>query len=123
MRLRSRLALLFVLLALVPLGLVVPLALRNVRRTLSSELETRIQGGLAAAQTVLDQTSLQLQQSVTELARSEAVDEVAQDLREGTPPSRVSRIAGTLMESRSLTVLSLFNPNGRTLSSGHLPAR
>ncbi len=123
MRLRSRLALFFALIALVPLGLVVPLALGNVRRTLSNELDTRIAGALTAARASLDQAGRDAGSAVSELARSEAVDEVVSSLGEHAPPSRLSRVAGELMESRALTVLSLFDEGGRTVSSGHLPAR
>lgn len=123
MRLRTRLALLFSLLAVVPLVLVLPLAVRNVRTTLSGELEQRIVGALAAAEAVLDGRRRDAQAALTELAQSEAMAEVVQDLEEGAPPARLARVAERLMESRSLTVLSLFDARGRTISSGHLPAR
>ncbi len=123
MRLRTRLALAFALMALVPLAVVVPLALRNLRVTLSQELEARSSAAVDAAQAVLLREQAEAARAVSELATSVALEEVAQSLHAGAPPADLASLAGQLMESRGLTVLALLDASGTTLSSGHLPAR
>ena len=50
MRLRTRLALAFALLALVPLAVVVPTTLTRLRDTLSRELDARMEAATISAQ-------------------------------------------------------------------------
>lgn len=122
MRLRTRLALAFAVLSVVPLTLVVPVALRDLRRTLSTELDTHVQVATNAAGTVMDRTRADVRRAVEELAESVALEEVAKEIHQGGG-SRTATAGERLMKSRGLTVLSLFDKKGITLSSGHLPAR
>ncbi|MFL5321622.1 MAG: histidine kinase, partial [Myxococcaceae bacterium] len=122
MRLRTRLALAFAVLSIVPLSLVVPVALRDLRRTLSTELDTHVQVASNAAETVLDRTRADVRRSVEELSESVALEDVAKEIHQGGG-SRTATAGERLMKSRGLTVLSLFDKKGITLSSGHLPAR
>ena len=62
------------------------------------------------------------ERAVEELAQSVALEEVAREVHAGDSP-RLATSAERLMRDRGLTVLSLFDAQGRTLSSGHLPAR
>ncbi len=123
MRLRTRLALAFALLALVPLAVMVPLTITRLRATLSRGLDTRMEGATVSAQEAVDRTSANLRRAVEELVESPAMEDLARESRES--PARAIRAdtARPLMKSRGLTVLSLFDRQGTTLSSGHLPAR
>ncbi|MHB8878279.1 MAG: sensor histidine kinase [Myxococcaceae bacterium] len=123
MRLRTTIALAFVSLSILQVAAVVPLALRNLNQTLSRQLETRIDGVMAAAASSLERTSSEATRAMDELAGSDALEKVAKDLRQEQPPSTIAGTAEALMRPRGLTVLSLFDEGGRTLSSGHLPAR
>ncbi len=123
MRLRTRLSLAFALLAVVPLALVVPHALANLREILSELLQSRIHVATSATEAALREISQSTRRAVEDLAQSPALEEFARDVHaHGRSPSVVST-AEKLMNSRGLSVLSLFNAEGVTLSSGHLPAR
>src|SRR5262249_23110521 len=121
MRLRVRLALAFALLAVVPLALVVPVALSNLRATLSRGLDARIKSAEAAARASLARNAQTARTAVVELADSIALEEFARDLQAGGSASRRA-FAARLMKGRGLSVLSIFDQEGLTLSSGHLPA-
>jgi nitrogen fixation/metabolism regulation signal transduction histidine kinase len=123
MRLRTRLALAFAVLAVVPLALVVPPSIVRVHGILSKDLESRLSNARTVAQTVLRQVSENSQVAVQEIAGSVALEDFARELRtQGSSSQRLSA-AERLMRSRGLSVLSLFDADGKTLSSGHLPAR
>jgi nitrogen fixation/metabolism regulation signal transduction histidine kinase len=122
MRLRSRLTLAFGALAVVPLVVAVPLAIRDLRRTLSAELDARTAASTAATRAAVERTSDDVRRAVEDLAQSVALEEVAREVHAGAS-SQLASSAERLMRDRALTVLSLFDAEGRTLSSGHLPAR
>jgi two-component system nitrogen regulation sensor histidine kinase NtrY len=122
MRLRTRLSLAFAVLAVLPLLVVVPLAVRDLRGTLDGELQARTSASTAAARAALDRTSQDARRAVEELVGSVALEDVAREVHAGGSP-QLAAAAGRLMRSRGLTVLSLFDAQGVTLSSGHLPAR
>ncbi len=123
MRLRTRLALAFAVLGLVPLTVVVPLTVNRLRSTLSRELETRMEGATASAQESLERSAERARRAVEELVESTAMEDLAREARERPTQAIQADTAGGLMRSRGLTVLSLFDRQGTTLSSGHLPAR
>ncbi|HZA15078.1 MAG TPA: ATP-binding protein [Myxococcaceae bacterium] len=123
MRLRSRLTLAFGALAVVPLVVAVPLAIRDLRRTLSAELDARTAASTAAARAAVDRTSDDVRRAIEDLAQSVALEEVAREVHAVGGSPQLARSAEQLMADRALTVLSLFDAEGRTLSSGHLPAR
>jgi nitrogen fixation/metabolism regulation signal transduction histidine kinase len=123
MRLRTRLALAFALLALVPLAVMVPFTLTQLRANLSRGLDARMDAGSASTQEALERAAANARRAVEELVESPALEDLAREARES--PARAIRAdtAQALMKSRGLTVLSLFDRKGTTLSSGHLPAR
>ncbi|OJH41042.1 ATP-binding protein [Cystobacter ferrugineus] len=123
MRLRTRLALAFALLALVPLAVMVPFTLTRLRATLSRSLDARMEGATTSGKEAIDRTAATVCRAVEELVESPAMEDLARESRDA--PSRAIRAdtARPLMKSRGLTVLSLFDRQGTTLSSGHLPAR
>jgi nitrogen fixation/metabolism regulation signal transduction histidine kinase len=121
-RLRTRLALTFALLALVPLAVVVPFTLTRLRATLSRELEARMTGATASAQEALERAGTNGARAVEALVEGPVMEDLAREARE--QPMRAIRAdtAERLMKSHGLTVLALFDKRGNTLSSGHLPA-
>jgi nitrogen fixation/metabolism regulation signal transduction histidine kinase len=123
MRLRTRLSLAFAFLALLPLALVVPWALNNLRQTLSRGFDAQIETATRATQSILRRSGETSSLSVAELSDSLALEELARELRSGDPASDHASLGERLMRSRSLTVLSVFDDRGVTLTSGHLPAR
>ncbi len=123
MRLRTTLGLAFVSLSALQVAAVVPLALRNLNQTLSRQLESRIDGVEAAARAALERSGSETSRAMDELAGSDAFEKVARDLRQEPAPPALAGAARALMQPRGLNVLSLFDEKGRTLSSGHLPAR
>ena len=112
MRLRTRLAMLFGLLALAPLVIIIPFASRNLHRTLMNELEARSDTASSAAREELARTAEAVQRSMAELASTLPFED----------PARASS-AGPLMKRHGLNVLTVLTDKGVTLSSGHLPAR
>ncbi len=123
MRLRTRLALAFALLAVVPLALVVPPSIVRLRGILFKDLESRLSIAGMVAQTVLRDVGYNSRLAVEEIAGSGALEDFARELRAQGSSSQRLAAAERLMRSRGLSVLSLFDADGRTLSSGHLPAR
>ena len=123
MRLKTRLLLAFVLLALVPIAIVVPKTRSELRKTLEGELEQRMASAEKATQADIDQRTRDVQATMDSLTDSDAMERVARDLHARITPSRLSSVAERLIRTRSLSVLSILDEKGVTLSSGHLPAR
>ncbi|MFZ5471355.1 MAG: ATP-binding protein [Myxococcota bacterium] len=123
MRLRTTLALAFVALSVLQVAAVAPFALKNLSSLLLRQQDTRIEGVMSSVQAALQRTSADARRAMDELASSEALEKVARDLRKDPPPPHLASVAESLMRPRGLSVLSLFDEQGRTLSSGHLPAR
>ncbi|MCP3140586.1 ATP-binding protein [Pyxidicoccus xibeiensis] len=123
MRLRTRLALAFALLALVPLAVVVPTTLTRLRDTLSRELDARMEAATTSAQESLERSAATARRAVEELVDSPAMEDLAREARERPTRAIQAGTAEALMRSRGLSVLALFDRNGTVLSSGHLPAR
>ena len=123
MRLRTTLAVAFLGLALLQVGVVVPVALRNLSALLQRQQETRIDQEMVAVEATVQRLGADVQRAMDELASSPALEDAARDAAKTPPPPALTSAAGLLMVPRGLSVLSLFDADGRTLSSGHLPAR
>jgi len=123
MRLRTRLALAFALLAVVPLAVVVPPTLTRLRDTLSRELDARMEAATTSAQESLERSGATARRAVEELVDSPAMEDLAREARERPTRAIQAGTAEGLMRSRGLSVLALFDRSGTVLSSGHLPAR
>lgn len=123
MRLRTTLTLAFIGLSLLQVALVVPLALRNVSALLEEQLDSRVDQVQTAARASLDRRGGEVHRAMNELAQSTALEEVARDAARVPPPPSVTQAARALMAPRGLSVLAVLDEKGRTLSSGHLPAR
>ncbi|MBL8918598.1 MAG: HAMP domain-containing protein [Myxococcaceae bacterium] len=123
MRLRWTIALAFIALALLQVAVVVPLALRNLSRLLSAQQEARVDQMMVAVEAETTRLKDGVRTTMDELAQSQALEDVAKDAAKVPPPPHVTTAAATLMRPRNLDVLALLDDEGRTLSSGHLPAR
>src|SRR5258708_8488901 len=121
MRLRTQLALAFACLAIVPLALVLPWALSNLRRTLSHGFEARVASGTTAAQSVLNQISRAAIVAVEELADSPVLEEFAKEIHAGhSTPSNTS-LGDRLIKSTAQSDLPFLDAKALTSSSTHLP--
>src|SRR5260370_1740536 len=123
MRLRTQLALAFACLAIVPLALVLPWALSNLRQTLSHGFEARVASGTTAAQSVLNQISRAAIVAVEELADSPGLAEFAKELHAGRSAPANTSLGERLMKSRGGSGLSVLAAKSGTLSPRHRPAR
>jgi signal transduction histidine kinase len=123
MRLRWTLALAFLALAALQVAVVVPLALRNLDALLARQQSARVDQVMVAVQAEAARVNADVARAMDELAQSTALEEVARDAAHLPPPASVTTAATQLMTPRGLDVLALLDDEGRTLSSGHLPAR
>src|SRR5262245_56913581 len=123
MRLKTRLLLSFVVLALVPIAIVVPKARSELRHTLERELEQRMQSAETATSADISQRTRDVREVMETLSNAKEMEKVAQDLRARITPSQLSSVTKPLMSTSRLSVLSILDAKGVTLSAGHLPAR
>ncbi len=123
MRLRWTLALAFVALAVLQVAVVVPLALRNLNTLLSRQQDARIEQTMVAVDAEAERLRADVLRTMDELSASTALEDVARDAAKVPAPPHVTTAATQLMTPRGLDVLALLDDEGRTLSSGHLPAR
>src|SRR4051812_5399845 len=123
MRLKTRLLLSFVLLALVPIAVVVPKARAELRRTLERELEQRMRSAETATRADLVQRTRDVRETMDRLSDSDAMERFVKEIHAHLTPSRLSSAAEQLIRIRLLSVLSVFDEKGMTILSGHLPAR
>ncbi len=123
MRLRWTLALAFVALSVLQIAVVVPLALRNLSSLLSGQQEARVDQLMVTVDAEAQRLQGDVGRSMDELALSQALEDVARDAARMPAPAHVTTAATSLMTPRGLDVLALLDEQGRTLSSGHLPAR
>lgn len=123
MRLRTTLTLAFIGLSLLQVFLVVPVALRNVGGVLVEQHNRRVEEVQTAALASLDRRTGEVHRAMNELMQSTALEEVARDAARVPPPPTVTQAARALMAPRGLSVLAVLDEKGRTLSSGHFPAR
>ncbi|MGV3625337.1 MAG: ATP-binding protein [Archangium sp.] len=123
MRLRWTLALAFIALAALQVAVVVPLALRNLSALLGQQQSARVDQLMVAVGAEAQRVQGDVDRAMNELAQSQALEDVARDAARVPPPAHVTNAANDLMTPRGLDVLALVDDTGRTLSSGHLPAR
>src|SRR5262245_63235279 len=102
MRLKTRLLLSFVLLALVPIAIVVPKARLELRRTLERELEQRMRSAETATRADILQRTRDVRETMDSLSDSDAMERVAKDLHAHITPSRLSSVAERLIRTRLL---------------------
>ncbi len=122
MRLRTRLALAFAALSVLPLLVSAPFVARRLRATFDRELERRSEAASALVAVEVERLGTRVEEAVSAAARDSSAEELARAL-EGTgalPPPDAAR---TLAEGRGLSVLAVVDREGRVRSSAHFPAR
>jgi signal transduction histidine kinase len=122
--LRTRLAVAFALFAAVPLAI----ALWPVSRALTLALEAEHAARLAAATAAVEGEIARLGEAaalaVADLARSEEAEDLAREHAAGTAlPADEAERAPAWSAARGLEVLAVSEPDGRVISSAHLPGR
>jgi two-component system nitrogen regulation sensor histidine kinase NtrY len=123
MRLRWTLAFAFVLVSLLQLAVVSPFALRNLSVLFETQQEARVDQLMVTAVAEMQRLEDDVSRAMNELQGSPALEDAARDAMATSPPENVTTLAAALMTPRGLDVLSILDSAGRTLSSGHLPAR
>ncbi|HET6440372.1 MAG TPA: ATP-binding protein [Anaeromyxobacter sp.] len=124
MRLRTQLAALLALFAVLPLLCAVVPMVRALSRGLAHEHEARLDGAARALAGELARLSEDAAARVGELARSPEAEAFARDLASGAvPPADAATRGAEWMRERGLEVLSLTTSDGLVVTSGHLPGR
>ena len=124
MRLRTELAALLTLFAVLPLAAALFPVTRTLARALSSEHEARLNGAARALEGELTRLAQEAATRVGELSQSPEVEAFARDLEAGTlPPADAAGRGVELMGASGLDVLSLVAASGEVVTSGHLPGR
>ena len=124
MTLRAKLTLAFALFSAVPLaGTLWPVS-RALSRTLEAEHAARLDAATRAVEGELARLADASAAALAELARSDDAEALARDHAAGlaTPAEEADRAAPWAL-ARGLDVLSLAEPDGRVISSAHLPGR
>ncbi len=116
MRLRATLTLAFAALLVLQLAAVGPIALRNLSQLLERQHHSRVKQLMVTAQGTRDRFEHDALHALDELAESD-------ELKDLDASVSLTSKASSLMTPRGLQVLSLFDLKGKTLSSGHHPAR
>jgi signal transduction histidine kinase len=124
MTLRAKLALAFALFAAVPLGAALWPVSRALSQALGVELSARLDGAARAVEDELARLGSGAAERVLELARSDEAEGLARDRASGAlEPADEAARAAPWMAARGLDVLAVLEPDGRVVSSGHLPGR
>ena len=124
MRLRTKLAIAFALFAAVPLAAALVPVSRALSDALSAEHAARLDGAVRALDGELARLAREAAATIDELARGPDAEALARDLASGAvSPADAAVRAREWMEARGLDVLAVAEPDGRIVSSGHLPGR
>jgi signal transduction histidine kinase len=122
--LRAKLALAFALFAVVPLGAALWPVSRALSQALGAELSARLDAAARAVEDELARLGAGATERVVELARSDEAEALARDRASGAlEPADEAARAAPWMAARGLDVLAVLEPDGRVVSSGHLPGR
>jgi signal transduction histidine kinase len=124
MSLRARLALAFALFAAVPLAATFWPVSRALSRSLEAEHGARLDAAARAIEGEVARLGERSALAVEDLARSDEALALARDHASGAlGAAEEAGLAQAWREARGLDVLAAAEPDGRVLSSGHLPGR
>jgi signal transduction histidine kinase len=124
MRLRTQLAALLALFAVVPLAAALLPVEEALSGALASEHAARLDGAARAVTGELARLGAEASSRVGDLARSPEADAFARDLAAGLlPPPEAAARGAEWMKARGLDVLTLATAEGQVVTSGHLPGR
>jgi signal transduction histidine kinase len=124
MTLRAKLGLVFALFAAVPLAAIAWPVSRALSRALEAEHAARVEAAARAVERELERLAEVAAAALGDLARSAEAEALARDRAAGLsdPADEVER-AGAWSAARGLPVLVVAEPDGRVVSSAHLPGR
>jgi two-component system, NtrC family, nitrogen regulation sensor histidine kinase NtrY len=123
-RLRTQIASLLALFAVVPLAAALVPVGRALTRALASEHAARLDGAARALSGELARLSQEAAATSAELARSPEAEAFSRELAAGTlAPADAAGRGPEWMRTRGLDVLTVVAPGGAVLTSGHLPGR
>ncbi len=122
MTLRAKLAAAFALFAAVPLGAALWPVSRALSRALEAEHAARLDAATHAIEGELARLGEEASLAVADLARSPEAEAFARDHAGAVAADEASR-AAEWRTARGLDVLAVSEPDGRVVSSGHLPGR
>jgi len=120
--LRAKLAAAFALFAAVPLGAALWPVSRALSRALEAEHAARLDAATHAIEGELARLGEEASLAVADLARSPEAEAFARDHAGAVAADEASR-AADWRTARGLDVLAVSEPDGRVVSSGHLPGR
>jgi signal transduction histidine kinase len=120
--LRARLAVAFALFAAVPLGAALWPVSGALSRALEAEHEARLDAAAKAVEGELARLGEEAALAIADLARSPEAEAFAREHATAAAADEAPR-AAEWRASRGLDVLAVCDPDGRVLSSGHLPGR
>jgi signal transduction histidine kinase len=120
--LRARLAVAFALFAAVPLGAALWPVSRALSRALEAEHAARLEAAANAVEGELARLGEEAALAVADLAGSPEAEAFARDHAAASAADEARR-AAEWRAARGLDVLAVAEPDGRVLSSGHLPGR
>jgi signal transduction histidine kinase len=122
MTLRAKLSVAFALFAAVPLGLALWPVSRALSRALEVEHLARLEAAARAVEGELARLGDEAARAVADLAASPEAEAFARDHAGAGLADEAAR-AAEWRDARGLDVLAVAEPDGRVLSSGHLPGR
>jgi signal transduction histidine kinase len=120
--LRTKLALAFALFAAVPLAAALWPVSRALSRALEAEHGARLDAAARAIEGELARLGDEAALAVADLAQSPEAEALARDHAEAAAAEEGTR-AAEWRAARGLDVLAVAEPDGRVVSSGHLPGR
>ncbi len=123
MTLRAKLSLTFALFAAVPLAATLWPVSRTLSRALEAEHAARLESAARAVEGELARLAGQAAVAVADLAASPEAEAFAREHGAGGAPAEEAARAGDWSASRGLPVLAVTEPDGRVVSSAHLPGR
>jgi signal transduction histidine kinase len=123
MTLRARLSLAFALFAALPLAATLWPVSRALSRALEAEHAARLDGAAHAVEGELARLGGQASVAVAELAASPEAETFAREHAAGVAPAEEAGRAAEWAAARGLGVLAVTDPDGRVISSAHLPGR
>jgi signal transduction histidine kinase len=123
MTLRARLSVAFALFAALPLAATLWPVSRALSRALEAEHAARLDGAAHAVEGELTRLAAQASLAVQDLAASPEAEAFAREHAAGAAPAEEVGRAAEWSAARGLPVLAVTDPEGRVVSSAHLPGR
>ncbi len=123
MTLRAKLSVAFALFAAVPLAVTLWPVSRALSRALEAEHAARLESAAHAVEGELARLAGQASVTIADLAASPEAEAFAREHGAGGAPAEEATRAADWSVARGLSILAVTEPDGRVVSSAHLPGR